>query len=139
MRLGPGVQPPRRRVEPLAWFRARLGPIAIAALVSLAGLTSLSAAVHDAGECHDECAAGVLRHDPWSHAIGSATADAEHPLHCVLCHWTRTVRPSAETVHVVARPLAQNVRSVSDVLIAPLRALAAQPPLRSPPRPAPGA
>ncbi len=117
----------------LHWFRARLRPIAVAALVSLAGLTSLSAAVHEAGECHDECAAGAVGHDPWSHVIGSATAAADHPLHCILCHWTRTSRPTTETVRDVARPVAHNVRSASDFSDPPLQILQVQPPLRSPP------
>lgn len=118
----------------LSWFRAHLRPVALAALVSLTALTSLSAAIHDASECHDECAAGVVRHDAWSHAVGSEKASADHPLHCVLCHWTRTLRPSTAIVHGVARPVVLSVRPVVDVLGLPLQSLAAQPPLRSPPQ-----
>jgi hypothetical protein len=117
----------------LHWFRAHLRPFALAALVSLAGLASLSSVVHDSAECHDECAAGVVAHDPWSHAIGSTTAGAEQALHCILCHWTRTVRPSTEAAHEVARPVTCNLRSIPDSLVSPLRVLQAQPPLRSPP------
>jgi len=117
----------------LSWFRAHLRPVAFAALVSLTALVNLSTAIHDASECHDECAAGVVRHDAWSHAIGSEQASVDHPIHCVLCHWTRTLRPSTAVVHGVARPVVQSVRPVADAPGSPLQALAAQPPLRSPP------
>jgi hypothetical protein len=123
----------------LQWFRARARIVASAILVSLAGLGGLSSAAHGS-DCHDdECSVIALRHDPSSHGIGTASTDSEHPLHCILCHWTRSMRPSTETVHQIARPLPNNVRLDPELrgALSPVRA--ARPPLRSPPPPAPTA
>ncbi len=117
----------------LQWFRARLRVVAAATLVSLVGLGGLSSATHGA-DCHDDdCYIALLPHDPSSHGIGSATPDAGHPLHCILCHWTRSMRPSTETVHQFARPITTDLRPQPDVLGSLSLVQAAQPPLRSPP------
>lgn len=118
----------------LQWFRAQSRPVALAALVSLASLGGFSSALHGA-ECHDEDCAGVLLpHDPSSHRVRNASTTASQPLHCVVCHWTRSTRPSTEPVHHLARPVAHAVRLYTEVRGTLSLVQAAQPPLRSPPR-----
>ena len=117
----------------LHWFRARARVVAAATLVSLVGLGGFSSVAHGV-DCHDDdCVVALLYHDPSSHTIGNGSSDAAHPVHCILCHWTRSTRPSIEVVHHFARPVTGNVLSQPEVLgaLSPVRA--AQPPLRSPP------
>jgi hypothetical protein len=117
----------------LGWFRARARAVAAATLVSLVGLGGLSSAAHD-GDCHDDdCAVALLDHDPSSHRIGNGSSEPSHPVHCILCHWTRTLRPSTASGHHLARPVTGNVLAQPEVLSAPSPVRAAQPPLRSPP------
>lgn len=119
----------------LHWFRGLDRAIAIALLVSLAALGVSSAVPHGDG-CHG-CVQAAVPHDPSQHAIGAPAAPADHPLHCVVCHWTRLHRPSIELVHDFARPTARHLRvHVESVAIEPLFP-AAQPPLRSPPHDSP--
>lgn len=118
----------------MQWFRAHARAVAVAVLVSLTALGGLSSAAHG-GECHDEeCALVLVPHDPTSHSMrdGSAAGSAA-PLHCVLCHWTRSTRPSTESVHQLARPVADDVPVPAEAPGLPSAADAAQPPLRSPP------
>jgi hypothetical protein len=117
----------------MQWFRSRARDVAVATLVSLAGLGGLSSAGHG-GDCHgDDCAFPLLNHDPSSHSVGGGSSDSTHPVHCILCHWTRSIRPSTEPGHYLARPVTANVlfRPVVLGALSPVRA--AQPPLRSPP------
>ena len=117
----------------LQWFRARARSIGAAALVSLSTLTAWSAAPHR-DDCHDTvCVSIVVPHDPSAHSIGRGSTAEERPLHCVLCHWTRIVRPSAETAHRIAPAVEPDVRALVDVISAPQFLSAAQPPLRAPP------
>src|SRR5688500_1259098 len=117
----------------LGWFRARVRAVAAATLVSFVGLGGLSSAAHGA-DCHDdECAVALLSHDPTSHGIGNGSSDAVHPVHCILCHWTRSTRPSTESVHPLARPVTETVLLQPEVLGGLSLVQAAQPPLRSPP------
>jgi hypothetical protein len=118
----------------LQWVRARARAVAAATLVSFVALGGFSSAAHGL-DCHDDdCAVALLSHDPSSHGIGSGSSAQTQPLHCILCHWTRSVRPSTETTQHVARPVVGNILPQSDVPGAVSRAQAAQPPLRSPPR-----
>jgi hypothetical protein len=78
------------------------------------------------------CAAAVVPHEPSAHSIGRPWSDAE-PLHCVLCHWTRIVRPPATTAHHLAPAAEINVRILVDIVTAPQTSFAAQPSLRAPP------
>lgn len=118
----------------MPWFRAHARIVAATALVSLLALGGLSPAAHG-GECHDEeCALTLVPHDPASHSIrNGAAGPSGNPLHCVLCHGTRSTRPSAESAHHLPRPVADDVLPHSEVPGVPSRAQAAQPPLRSPP------
>jgi hypothetical protein len=117
----------------LQWFRARSRAIAASALISLATLSVWSAAPHQA-DCHEAiCASVVVPHDPSAHSIGRDTSTADPPLHCVLCHWTRTSRPSADTAYHLTPAVERNVRFLVDLVRAPQTFVAAQPPLRAPP------
>jgi hypothetical protein len=117
----------------LQWFRARARSIAAAALVSLATLTAGSTAPHG-DDCHDAvCVSGVVPHDPSAHSIGRGSTTSERPLHCVLCHWTRLVRPSADAAHRIAPAVECDVRTLVEGFSAPQFVSAAQPPLRAPP------
>jgi hypothetical protein len=118
----------------LQWFRTHARSIASTALVSLATLTVWSAAPHQ-DDCHDAvCVSSVVvPHDPSAHSIGRASSETERPLHCVLCHWTRIVRPTASLSHHLAPSLEHNVRILVDIVRAPQYVVAALPPLRAPP------
>jgi len=119
----------------LQWFRARARSIAAAALVSLVALTAWSVAPHG-DDCHDAvCVSLVVPHDPSTHSIGRGPISEERPLHCVLCHWTRIVRPSTEAAHRIAPAVERDVRTLVEVFSAPQFFSAAQPPLRAPPSP----
>ncbi len=117
----------------LQWFRAHARSIAAASLVSLATLSVWSATPHH-DDCHDAlCALVVVPHDPSAHSIGRDSSEADRPLHCVLCHWTRIVRPSAGAAQHLSPSLERNVRTLVDIVSSPQFFFAAQPPLRAPP------
>ena len=116
----------------LQWFRTRSRSVGATALLSLVTLTIWSALPHQ-DDCHDAICAVVVPHDPSAHSIGRAAANADRPLHCVLCHWTRIVRPSANTAHHIAPAVERNARFFITVVSAPQAIVAAQPPLRAPP------
>jgi hypothetical protein len=118
----------------LQWFRAHARSIASTALVSLATLSVWSAAPHQ-DDCHDAvCVSVVVPHDPSAHSIGRSTSsESDRPLHCVLCHWTRIVRPSTSPSYHLAPSLERNVRVLVDIVRAPQYVVAALPPLRAPP------
>jgi hypothetical protein len=115
----------------LSWFRARAPFIARVALLSLLVLTARSAAPHE-DDCHDSACADVS-HDPSSHSIGRESTDLSQALHCVLCHWTRSFRSPTPAAHLTALAPRRDLRLSIDVLLAPQRVAAAQPPLRAPP------
>ena len=117
----------------LSWVRAQSRVVAAITLVSLTTLTIWSAAPHG-DACHDqECASFVPPHNESAHRLGRESAPDTHPLHCVLCHWTRIVRPPASTsLHIeVVVAAGINVHEVPSV--AAQAACAARPPLRAPP------
>lgn len=117
----------------LHWCRTQARSIAATTLVSLATLSVWSAAPHQ-DDCHDAvCVSVVVPHDPSAHSIGRAPSETDRPLHCVLCHWTRIVRPSANTAQHFALPVERNVRILVNIVRAPQRVVAARPPLRAPP------
>ena len=115
----------------LKWFRARAGTWALVALCSFTAVGTLSTA-HEL-RCGDELAEGfVAGHRPGSHSV-AATRVGQEPAHCVLCHWTRTFRPSLQAAHPLAPAVDRAVRVLVHVVLAPEAFLAAQPPLRAPP------
>jgi hypothetical protein len=118
----------------LQWFRARARSVGATALLSLVTLTVWSALPHQDDDCYDAICAVDVAHDPSAHAVGRAdTSHGDRPLHCVLCHWTRTFRPSAQAAHPLAPAVDRAVRVLVHVVLAPEAFLAAQPPLRAPP------
>ena len=116
----------------LTWVRARMRPVAVVLLAALAGLGGISSLGHPS-DCHDEECAIATFHDASSHRVGSPKSEPAHPLHCVLCHWTRSIRPSPEPVHHLARPSVDDVLPHIEVFGVLSLVQAAQPPLRSPP------
>ena len=121
----------------LQWFRARARSVGATALLSLVTLTVWSALPHQE-DCYDEICAVLVPHDPSAHSIGRPdTSTGNRPLHCVLCHWTRTMRPSEKAAHPLAPAVDRAVRVLVDVVSAPEAFFAAQPPLRAPPTSSP--
>jgi hypothetical protein len=122
----------------LYWFRSRARAIAATLLLAFATLGASSALPHE-DDCHGAaCVTSVAPHDPSAHSIQSASSTtAGHPMHCVLCHWTRLLRPSIEVVHRFAPAIEDDGRVQVEVVSVPPVFPAAQPPLRSPPAPAP--
>jgi hypothetical protein len=117
----------------LQWFRARARSIGATALLSLVALSAWSAVPHQ-DDCHDAICAVVVPHDPSAHSVGRADdGHADRPLHCVLCHWTRIVRPPAAASHHLTPAVDRAVRFLVNVVVAPDAFIAAQPPLRAPP------
>ena len=116
----------------LSWFRVWARSISGVALASLLALT-VSSAVPHADEGHDADCGIVAVHDPSGHSIGREQSAPEHPLHCVLCHSTRSVRPSTETPHANAPAVEEDVRVHLDDFRAAQHFASAQPPLRGPP------
>jgi hypothetical protein len=116
----------------LSWFRDWSRSIASAALISLVTLTISSAAPHP-DDCHDVECGPVVPHDPSGHTISRPQESSGQPIHCVLCHWTRSVRPTPETTPFFAPVLADNVHISSEVFRAPSQTALSQPSLRGPP------
>jgi len=117
----------------LSWVRTHSRVVAAIALVSLTTLTIWSAAPHG-DPCHDqECASFVPPHDESAHRLGRESAPDAHPLHCVLCHWTRIVRPPASTSLRIEVVVAAGITASEVLSVATQAASAARPPLRAPP------
>jgi hypothetical protein len=117
----------------LGWFRTRGPRLAAAVFVLLSATGGANVTSHGLGG-HDEHGPSLVVHDHSAHAFtGGSTAPLREPPHCVLCHLTRTVRPTVDVTHhapahddrtpVVRRP----------TLLVPAIFPAAEPPLRSPP------
>ena len=117
----------------LQWFRARARSVAATALLSLVTLTVWSAMPHQ-DDCHDAICAVVVPHDASAHSVsGDDPSNHDRPLHCVLCHWTRIVRPFATVAFHLTPAVDRTVGFLVDIVRAPEAFLAAQPPLRAPP------
>jgi hypothetical protein len=117
----------------MQWFRAYARSIAATALISLATLSVWSATPHQ-DDCHDAmCVSVVVSHDSSAHSVGRAPSEPDRPLHCVLCHWTRVVRPTPDAAYQTAPSVEFNVRVLLDSVSAPQVFFAAQPSLRAPP------
>jgi len=121
----------------LQWFRSRARSVSATALLSLVTLTVGSALPHP-DDCHDALCAVVVPHDPSAHSVSRAdSSNHDRPLHCVLCHWTRIVRPPTTAAYHLAPAVDRPVRFLVNVVVAPEAFLAAQPPLRAPPSSSP--
>ena len=119
-------------VSMLRWFRARTRSIAATALLSLTTAIVGSVAPHH-DDCDETVCAAVGPHDSSAHHLGRDTSTTDRPLHCVLCHFTRIVRPLATVPHHIAPAVERNVWILVDLVPAPEFFVAAQPPLRAPP------
>ena len=113
----------------LTQFRHRARAIAAILLVAVAPL----GLPHSFNPHHDDDH-HVVRHDASTHRIGSFDSDQDqHPLHCLACHWVRSLRLRSATVDL-AEPHYQSAKlhhwQIS--FEADGRSLV-QPPLRAPP------
>ena len=116
----------------LSWFREWSRSIASAALVSLVTLTISSSAPHP-DDCHDAECGPATPHDPSGHGVNRRHESNREPIHCVLCHWTRSVRPTPETAPLFAPGVVEEVRTSLDTFSAHSQTSLARPSLRAPP------
>jgi hypothetical protein len=118
----------------MRWFRVQARRLAAATLVTLVTVSGVTSLAHGV-DCHDEaCALAVVRHDAASHSVASgSTGDAAGPLHCVLCHWTRPIRPSSDHATFLARPPVDTLLLHVEVPGVVSQVQSARPSLRSPP------
>jgi len=118
----------------LQWFRLRAAPVAATTLVWMTAVGGAAVAPHE-DDCHDAaCRAIAVEHDASAHRMGAAPADDEsQPLHCLVCHWVRALRPRAEARFVSTVASEAGVRMPVQFFVVSGRAPVAQPPLRSPP------
>lgn len=118
----------------LHWFRSRASGVAAMLLLSLAALDGSAVSPHE-DDCHDPgCSLAVVEHDATAHRItASSTVPGSHPLHCLVCHWTRTFRPQIATTFVASPTVLVRTYVRFDLVIVARNAQVAQPPLRSPP------
>jgi hypothetical protein len=118
----------------LTWFRRRRASIGATLLVSLATFGGSFALPHWL-ECHGhDCAPIFVEHDAAAHRFQADISEAEaHPLHCLVCHWARSFRPRPEAAYQPAPAVESTPRVHPEFFAVTPAALAAQPPLRSPP------
>ena len=117
----------------LQWFRVHAARIAAITTIWMAVVGGSAVVPHD-DDSHDTYAATAVDHDASAHRIRSAhSADEQHPLHCMVCHWMRSFRPQVEwraaTVASADAGISLPLQLFSTSAAAPV----AQPPLRSPP------
>ncbi|NOT24824.1 MAG: hypothetical protein HOP16_01870 [Acidobacteria bacterium] len=119
----------------LCWFRTRASGVAATLLLSLAALGGSAVSPHE-DDCHDPGCDAIVVHDATAHRITAPSTFANsHPLHCLVCHWTRTFRPQVTTKFVAAPAVFIRVYARFDLIMVARNAQIAQPPLRSPPVP----
>jgi hypothetical protein len=118
----------------LSWFRSAASGVAATLLLLLAALGAAAVSPHE-DDCHDPgCMGIVVEHDASDHRFTAPSTIAEsHPLHCLVCHWTRTFRPPIAVKFVAAPAVLVRVYPRFDFITVARRAQVAQPPLRSPP------
>ena len=118
----------------LSWFRSRASGVAATLLLSLATL-GVSASLPHEDDCHDAgCRAIVVEHDAAAHRIAAPSSSVDpYPLHCLVCHWSRSFRPPITTKFVATPAVYTGIRVHFDLITVARRAQVAQPPLRSPP------
>jgi hypothetical protein len=110
-----------------AWRRAT-GLIALVAML----VATFGSVVHTAGDA--DCAITVL-HDASAHRFTAPddAGNAQPPLHCLACHWSRTFRPRTETVYFATLAVEASTAIPIEPTSPVSASVAAQPPLRSPP------
>jgi hypothetical protein len=116
--------------------RKRAWSTAVLVLVSFLSTTASQAiGGHGVGEHDLECAPAVeLSHDESAHRLsGPAAGESNHPLHCLVCHWARSFRPSPDSVRHNAPILEAHAAVHLDPVHAPRAIDSAQLALRAPP------
>lgn len=116
----------------LSWFRERSRSIASTALLSLVTLT-LSSAVPHRDDCHDAECAQAAPHDPSGHSVSRPQESSGQPLHCVLCHWTRSVRTTPQSAPLFAPAVVEEIQVSVDVFDGSSQTSLVRPSLRAPP------
>ena len=117
----------------LRWLRLRaVSVVTTIVLCASVGTTTLGPLSH--GGEHESIPAFV-QHDAAAHAFQSTAPDSpSHPLHCLVCHWARSYRPHPGSVSHLAPTVEYSLRVHALPVLVLLAAIAAQPPLRSPPQ-----
>jgi hypothetical protein len=116
----------------LSWFRGWSRSIASAALLSLVTLTVSSAVPHQ-DDCHDAECVRAAPHDPAGHSVSRPQESSGQPLHCVLCHWTRSVRTTPQPTPLFAPAAVEEIQVSLDVFSGSSQTSLARPSLRAPP------
>jgi hypothetical protein len=116
----------------LRLLRLRSSSLLVASvLCTSVGLSTIGVLGH--GAEHDGLPA-VVQHDAAAHAFqADPGATVAHPLHCLVCHWARSFRPYPRGASHPAPVVEYSLRIHPDVFLITPAALAALPPLRSPP------
>jgi hypothetical protein len=117
----------------LRLLRSRRSSLLVASvLCASVGLTTIGVFGHAAE--HDAFPV-VIQHDASAHGFRADPGVAvAHPLHCLVCHWTRSFRPYPRGESHPAPVVAYTLRIHPEIFLVTPAALAALPPLRSPPR-----
>ncbi|MBI2188584.1 MAG: hypothetical protein HYU37_15910 [Acidobacteria bacterium] len=118
----------------LRWFRSRASSIAVCAMLAMATVGGAAVVPHE-DDCHDAaCRSVAVVHDAAAHRVGAATsADSDHPLHCLVCHWVRAFRPRTEARVATTLNAGARFALAARLFVTSSGAPASQPPLRSPP------
>jgi hypothetical protein len=99
-------------------------------LCASVGLTTAGVLGHGGG--HNTLPAFV-QHDASAHEFQAATDASAHPLHCLVCHWSRSFRHHPDGASHGAPAAIYSPRVHHPYVLVASAALAALPPLRSPP------
>jgi hypothetical protein len=118
----------------LLHVRRHLRTWAATVLVLVSVVGAWSTAAHGL-DCHDRDGAPVfVAHDASAHAFRSAVLpEEERPVHCVLCHWTRTIGPGVQSVYTALEVVSRTLAAPAPDSVASRFVASAQPPLRAPP------
>lgn len=117
-------------------FRARACCLATALVLAMGTTAAVFQELLHAGASHDAACAPALdvAHNPASHQIGPAAAEASADAHCVACHFARSSRAGSQSISVAAHVHEQAaVRPIAAIGSARAAALDSLPP-RAPPR-----
>ena len=115
----------------LRLMRVRRWSVATACVLFTSMATTTVAALHHEATGHD---VAFVEHDASAHRFhGNDGSAPTHPLHCLVCQWARTLRSKPGATFQPAPVLPLSRRLHTEFFAVTPAALAAQPPLRSPP------